>query len=305
MASNSNGSDATKKSKSSTNENNNYNKNFSNHQKNQKSRNVKSSSNEKATTIAMDTNSNESGEKSTSLSADEGELSKNSEILFSHITRTLILDRYWKFRPPPRGFTSENYVLCQNFHENGICNFGLNCVNAHSSEELQEWQERFEKRKTQHENSTNFKSYTEELLERLHQSTNPEKIMKEKLDSVEVTCSNDLNLTVSSKTCKRDWIFVLKTTKLLKAVALLQDEHRTHFGIKHVFPMHPGKQAASNQVDSNKNLTTNDQEWTFKANVDSSRENLDTENETVVSHRVKIGFSTDIYGECGSKFEIQ
>jgi hypothetical protein len=192
-------------------------------------------------------------------------------------------------------------VLCPNIQENEICNFGLNYVNTHSADELQEWQERFEQRKTQHENSLNFKSYTEELLERLHQSTNPEKIMKEKLDGVEVTCSNDLNLTVSSKTCKREWIFVLKTTKLLKAVALLQDEHRTHFGIKHVFPMHPGKQAATNQVDSSKNLTTNDQEWTFKANVDSSRENLDTENETVVSHRVKIGFSTDIYGEYWSE----
>lgn len=120
--------------------------------------------------------------------------------------------------------------------------------------------------------------------------------MKEKLDGVEVTCSNDLNLTVSSKTCKRDWIFVLKTTRLLKAVALLQDEHRTHFGIKHVFPMHPSKQLSSNQVvDGSK--TTNDQEWTFKVN---ERENLDTENETVVSHRVKIGFSTDIYGKCDS-----
>lgn len=138
------------------------------------------------------------------------------------------------------------------------------------------------------------KSYTEELLERLHQSTNPEKIMKEKIEGVEVTCSNELNLTVSSKTCKREWIFVLKTSKLLKAVALLQDEHRTHFGIKHVFPMHPGKQS-SNQSENNKNMTT-DQEWTFSLNVDVTKD-IDTDNETVVSHRVKIGFSTDIYGK--------
>lgn len=210
------------------------------------------------------------------------------------------IDRCWKFRPPPRGFTSETYVICQNFHENGICNFGLNCVNAHSADELQEWKERFEFRKTQHENSIKQqvgKGYTEELLERLHQSTNPEKIMKEKLESVDVTCSNELNLTVSSKTCKREWIFVLKTTKMLKAVALLQDEHRLHFGIKHVYPMHPGKQS-SNQTDSNKNLTT-DQEWTFSVSSSGSGDalkDLDTENETVVSHRVKIGFSTDIYG---------
>jgi hypothetical protein len=130
------------------------------------------------------------------------------------------------------------------------------------------------------------KSYTEDLLERLHQSTNPEKIMKERLDGVDVTCSNELNLTVSSKTCKREWIFVLKTTKVLKAVALLQDEHRTHFSIKHVYPMVPGKQS------SNQSTLTNDQEWL--ATMDKT---VDDDNETLVSHRVKICFSTDIYGE--------
>jgi hypothetical protein len=195
-------------------------------------------------------------------------------------------------------------------------------VNAHSTEELEEWKDRFDQRKTQHENSLKLqygKSYTEDLLERLHQSTNPEKIMKERLDGVEVTCSNELNLTVSSKTCKREWIFVLKTTKQLKAVALLQDEHRTHFQIKHVFPMHPGKQQpinnngnqatelSSNGSNKNNNgstsTTTTDQEWT--ANIDVSKtpaKDSDSsggagDNETVVvSHRVKIGFSTDIYG---------
>lgn len=209
----------------------------------------------------------------------------------------VLLDRCWKFRPPPRGFTSESYVLCQSFIESSICNYGSNCVEAHDEEELREWKERFEIRKNKLENSlkTQYgKSYTEDLLERLHQSTNPEKIMKERLDGVDVTCSNELNLTVSSKTCKREWIFVLKTTKLLKAVALLQDEHRTHFSIKHVYPMLPGKQA-TNQIDGSKVLNT-DQEWL--AIVESGKTELESvDNETLVSHRVKICFSTDIYGE--------
>lgn len=207
------------------------------------------------------------------------------------------VDRCWKFRPPPRGFTSESYVVCQNFVENSICNFGSNCVEAHGEDELQEWQERFEIRKNKLEKSlkTQYgKSYTEDLLERLHQSTNPEKIMRERLEGVEVTCSNELNLTVSSKTCKREWIFVLKTTKVLKAVALLQDEHRTHFSIKHVYPMLPGKQS-SNQFEGCKALNT-DQEWL--ANVEGGKPVAqDTDSETLVSHRVKICFSTDIYGE--------
>jgi hypothetical protein len=165
-------------------------------------------------------------------------------------------------------------------------------VEAHDEEELREWKERFEIRKNKLEKSlkTQYgKSYTEDLLERLHQSTNPEKIMKERLEGVDVTCSNELNLTVSSKTCKREWIFVLKTTKVLKAVALLQDEHRTHFALKHVYPMLPGKQS------SNQSTLTNDQEWL--AGVDKGAAAVDDDNETLVSHRVKICFSTDIYGK--------
>lgn len=177
-----------------------------------------------------------------------------------------------------------------------MCSFGSNCVEAHGDDELKEWKERFEIRKHKLEKSlkTQYgKSYTEDLLERLHQSTNPERIMKERLDGVEVTCSNELNLTVSSKTCKRDWIFVLKTTKMLKAVALLQDEHRTHFAIKHVYPMFPGKQS-SNQVEGGLCLLplASNQEWL--ANVDANRE---SESEMIVTHRIKISFQTDIYGK--------
>lgn len=192
-------------------------------------------------------------------------------------------------------------VLCtsQSFIESSICNYGTNCVEAHDEEELKEWKERFEIRKNKLENSlkTQYgKSYTEDLLERLENNTNPEKMMKERLEGVDVTCSNELNLTVSSKTCKREWIFVLKTTRLLKAVALLQDEHRTHFAIKHVYPMLPGKQS-TNQTDASKTIST-DQEWLATLDSGKSLHELESlENESLVSHRVKICFSTDIYGE--------
>lgn len=280
----SNDGETTKKNKS-TNENNYNNKNS---QKN-KSRNssaVEATSNGKAQLQKVKNGQ----DKNSSSSSDEGKFRPHSARKFLNLA--FVSDRCWKFRPPPRGFTSESYVLCQNFMENGSCSFGTNCVESHGEDELKEWKERFEIKKTKLEKSLNTqygKSYTEDLLERLHQSTNPEKIMKEKLESVEVTCSNELNLTVSSKTCKREWIFVLKTTKLLKAVALLQDEHRTHFSIKHVYPMLPGKQS-SNQLDTSKAMAT-DQEWLANTSTLSS-----DSNDTVVSHRVKICFSTDIYG---------
>lgn len=208
-----------------------------------------------------------------------------------------ISDRCWKYRPPPRGFTSESYVLCQHFIDDNTCSFGSNCVEAHGESELKEWKERFEIRKSKVEKSlqTQYgKSYTEDLLDRLQQSTNPEKIMKERLDEIEVTCSNELNLTVSSKTCKREWIFVLKTSRMLSAVALLQDEYRSHFAIKHVYPMIPGKQTSAN-CDEYKAINNN-QEWL--ANNDSTRtlNEAAMSNETIVSHRVKICFTTEIYG---------
>lgn len=300
MASNTSDSDATKKSKSSTNENNYNNKNFNSKNKSRNHKNNSSmETNNKTPAGSYDKNKNgqpQDKSSSSSSSSDEGDFVFDKSHRMSH-KNFPILDRCWKFRPPPRGFTSESYVLCQNFVDSCICNFGSNCVEAHGNDELREWKERFEIRKNKLEKSlkTQYgKSYTEDLLERLHQSTNPEKIMKERLDGVEVTCSNEMNLTVSSKTCKREWIFVLKTSKVLKAVALLLDEHRTHFSIKHVYPMLPGKQS-TNQIDGCKTLAT-DQEWL--ANVECSSDSSESVgNESLVSHRVKICFSTDIYGK--------
>ncbi|CRL07522.1 CLUMA_CG020487, isoform A [Clunio marinus] len=284
----SNGGDASKRNKPSTNENN-YNNKI---QKNTKTRNSKSNAAMETTNGTITKGgANEKTKNGQNQERSPGSSSSSDE------------DRCWKFRPPPRGFTSESYVLCESFLESGICNFGTNCVEAHHEDELKEWKEKFEIRKNKLESSSKLqygKSYTEDLLERLHQSTNPEKIMKEKLDGVEVTCSNELNLTVSSKTCKREWIFVLKTTKVLKAVALLQDEHRTHFSIKHVYPMIPGKQSSTNQFEGSKVALTTDQEWLATTEICKSAQDSETssaaENESLVSHRVKICFSTDIYG---------
>lgn len=63
-------------------------------------------------------------------------------------------------------------------------------------------------------------------------STSPDKILKDKLDNVEESTSGDLTTTVSSKNSQREWTFLLKTTKRLKAVALLQDAHRNHFSLR-------------------------------------------------------------------------
>lgn len=62
---------------------------------------------------------------------------------------------------------------------------------------------------------------------------NPEKVMKDKIEGVEESINGNLSTTVSSKNSQRDWTFLLKTNKKIKAVALLQDAHRNHFSLKY------------------------------------------------------------------------
>lgn len=56
--------------------------------------------------------------------------------------------------------------------------------------------------------------------------------MKDKIEGVEESISGNLTTTVSSKNSQREWTFLLKTTKRIRAVALLQDAHRNHFSLR-------------------------------------------------------------------------
>lgn len=140
------------------------------------------------------------------------------------------------------------------------------------------------------------KSYTEQLLEKWLQAPSPDKIMKEKIDTIDETCSNELVTTVSSKVSKREWTFVLKTRRMLKAIALLQDAHRNHFMLKQVFPAEP-RQVKRGQP-SNKVVEaelTSDQEWVIQS-PDARYTEPTCETSPMLEHRVKVVFSTEIYG---------
>lgn len=141
------------------------------------------------------------------------------------------------------------------------------------------------------------KSYTEQLLEKWLQAPSPDKIMKEKIDGIDETCSNELVTTVSSKVSKREWTFVLKTRRMLKAVALLQDAHRNHYMLKQVFPAEPrqvkrGGQAGNKVVEAE---LTSDQEWVIQS-PDARYTEPVCETSPMLEHRVKVVFSTEIYG---------
>lgn len=143
------------------------------------------------------------------------------------------------------------------------------------------------------------KSFTEEILERWLQAPNPAKILREKVDGVEATCSSDLTTTVSSKVSKREWTFVLRTKRMLRAVALLQDANRNHFSLKQVYPAEPRpKKSGQGGSGGNKVVEAelkSDQEWVVQ-HPDARYTEILSESSPTLEHRVKVVFSTDIYG---------
>ncbi|XP_063235527.1 probable helicase with zinc finger domain [Bacillus rossius redtenbacheri] len=197
--------------------------------------------------------------------------------------------RDWEWRPPPRGLTADAYTLC----EGAPCRYGALCVEAHGPEELAEWRERFRYRSMKvqraYEKELFGKSYTEQLLERWVQAASPEKIMRESVSGVEETCSDELVTTVASKTSHKQWLFVLKTNKLLRIVALLQDAHRNHFAIKYVSTRDLFRNVLSEWSPSN------DQEWSVPA-IPGIEQGEEQPAPPYLHHHVKIEFATDIYG---------
>lgn len=201
----------------------------------------------------------------------------------------LVLGRDWKCRPPPRGYTADTYTLCESFVDNNVCHYGTQCVEAHGPDELAEWKQRFEYRRMRlqkaREKELYGKSYTEALLEKWVSAPSPEKVLREKLPEVEESCSNELVTTISSKVSRREWTFTLKTSRPLRAVALLQDAHRNHFTLKQILLGETKGKRGGIDVG-----VTNEQEWV------SPKPEETASLGQLVEHKVKVGFSTDIYG---------
>ncbi|KAB0792538.1 hypothetical protein PPYR_14497 [Photinus pyralis] len=190
--------------------------------------------------------------------------------------------RDWHWRPPPRGLNAEKYTLCKYCDRKESCRFGVQCVEAHGLEELSEWKERYKYRKMKlqraYEKELFGKSYTEQLLEKYLQTSNPQQIMVEKLDYVQDTCCGNLVTTVLSKSSAKQWNFTLKTNRSLHAIALLHDMHRNYFTISQVL------------------LVTN--QTTTKLDVQNNQEFLSSgSGDGALAHyQVTITFKTDIYG---------
>lgn len=191
--------------------------------------------------------------------------------------------RDWKYRAPARGVGADQYTLCPAYAATGKCRLGQQCCDAHGEEELFEWKERFDYRQTKlqraKECSLQGRNYTEQLLEKWLTSTNPNLIMTENLDTVDITVEPEVNLTVSEKNCCREWTFHISAKATLRHIALLYETHRNHFRISQ---LRSGRSSDIKEF----NLGLHCQEWSNFENVDFNED----------SYTCKVRFVTAIYG---------
>ncbi|XP_070580150.1 probable helicase with zinc finger domain [Ptychodera flava] len=195
--------------------------------------------------------------------------------------------RDWKHRPPPRGVTREEYMLCSRFPK---CRFGDQCTLAHSDEELSEWRERYKYRQMKMQRAREKKlhgiSYSEQILERWMNSPTPLNVLTESLDDVKITVNSDYNVTVSSKKSSHVWTYTLhcKAPRQLCRVALLYDIHRSHFCISNI-------SFGDSKRQTQQEVGPNCQEWVQLKN--NNNNNIKSSERL---YRVKLAFTSEIFG---------
>lgn len=135
-------------------------------------------------------------------------------------------------------------------------------------------------------------SYTEYILKKWTNSSNPDTVLHDNLKDVEDICSSPLSTTMTSKNSSHEWLFTLKSQRKLIAIALMQDTHRNHFDLEAI------------KIDDEEEEITNKQEWKrVKGLYDENRKNGIVENKInvekenrIVEHKVKVVFNTSIFG---------
>ncbi|XP_076449410.1 putative helicase with zinc finger domain [Babylonia areolata] len=191
----------------------------------------------------------------------------------------------WKYRPPPRGQTTEDYMLCHRFYETQRCPYGEKCTHAHSEAELEEWKERFAFRKQQLQQARDKllhgNTFVDQLLEKLTHPDGPQARLVQNLDFVKIHVNSDLKVNMSTKKCTNAWTFTMASKICMHAVGLMDAANRTYFHISSI-------SVGPKKTQKYQNLENHCQEWV----------NQDTANkgQGEYVYRVKIVFKTDIYG---------
>ncbi|KAL6458357.1 hypothetical protein MHYP_G00335870 [Metynnis hypsauchen] len=127
----------------------------------------------------------------------------------------------WQYRDPP--WTTKVFKLCER---QATCEYGDNCMDAHSIEELKEWQDRRKaaRKKTRAAGKQGLLSYQDSLLEEYRHSKNKDKIMAATLPEVSVSCDSDLIISVRQEHIPHRWKFTVTSKVALDVVALMRQD---------------------------------------------------------------------------------
>ncbi|XP_051986103.1 helicase with zinc finger domain 2-like [Xyrauchen texanus] len=135
----------------------------------------------------------------------------------------------WKYRDPPP--TNKDLKLCARYL---TCEYGDSCIEAHSQEELQEWQKRHKaaRKRANDAAELGLLSYQDSLLEEYRHSKSKEMIVHDTLPDVSITCEPDLDsVFVRQKGIPFTWNLKIISKMTLEIVALLRHEVGATFTI--------------------------------------------------------------------------
>ncbi|MGH0127270.1 UNVERIFIED_CONTAM: hypothetical protein FKN15_008935 [Acipenser sinensis] len=133
----------------------------------------------------------------------------------------------WKYRAPLQRRIQE-MRLCDR---PDTCEYGENCVRAHSVEEMQEWimraREAHKKRKAVEQYG--LLSYQDRLLEEYRTCCREVLIMSQQIEGVSITCDKELMIQCEERQAQLKWSFKVQSERPLVHVALLKQEPGSTF----------------------------------------------------------------------------
>lgn len=130
----------------------------------------------------------------------------------------------WKHRDPAQSY--KDLKLCERSQ---TCEYGDNCMKAHSKEELREWKKRIKaaQKRALDAADRGLLSYQDCLLEEYRHSKEKEKIVSDIIDTpdVKVTCDTDLHCVyVRQIGISCTWNFTITSKEYVEVVALLRQD---------------------------------------------------------------------------------
>ncbi|KAL5018495.1 hypothetical protein ScPMuIL_004217 [Solemya velum] len=106
---------------------------------------------------------------------------------------------HWDYRPPPRGLSNEEFLLCQR-------------------EELEEWKERLKFRnqqvQTAREKHLHGNTYTDQLMEKMMNPDYQQEVIVLDVDYAKVHVNSDLKVNMTTKKCTNAWTFTVTCKKI-------------------------------------------------------------------------------------------